>query len=70
MYACVSYIRSPNVIGMFHYTYRVTVNSQQPTYLPNYQSAYYKVCIEYVDSGLADYANKNVTLREQIRQGE
>jgi hypothetical protein len=36
-----------------------------PTYLPNYQPAYYQVRIEYVDSGLADYANKNVTLHEQ-----
>ncbi len=36
------------------------------TYLPNYQPAYHQVRIEYIDLGLADYANKNVTLREQI----
>ena len=31
---------------------------QTDTYLPIYQPAYYHVRIEYVDSGLADYANK------------
>lgn len=63
-HACVSYVRTPNATGTFHYTYRVT-DRYLPTYLPaNLRLSTYKVRrtrdrqIRRTRLGEPDYANK------------
>jgi hypothetical protein len=63
-HACVSYVRTPNATGTFHYTYRVT-DRYLPTYLPaNLRLSTYIVRrtrdrqIRRTRLGERDYANK------------
>ena len=60
------------VLRTYTYCYRyVSLHLQSyrhiPIYLPIYQPAYYHVRIEYVDSGLADYANKKTRTKHLIQ---